>query len=330
MLRVDWEIVSKPPGILISSDWTIRNAPSRSVQLEFEALARRAGAALPSAKGDPLVAWFEALRAEGGLGSFMDFNVYHEVDSSGALVANHQHGKIINLAAVSADLCKVLENRALQAESKHLQQKVEIEPPFAPETSPSQRATILARIGAALGSAAIRAAQIQGEVEDHAALALIAGDLCEDLVTILEVQVKTTDHVALFSEIVNWAASQAKPALSEHPAIAQEVDIRAAGRLQRYLEDVATHFGKSDERNVSKIATSKKRLSAMVESPIAARRMEAYMTAKPIGQTAFANQVGTTDRTLRSFRATGRIRRDIFFNIAKAMGLKVDELVKPE
>jgi hypothetical protein len=74
---------------------------------------------------------------------------------------------------------------------------------------------------------------------------------------------------------------------------------------------------------------AKKRLRATVSSAVAARKMEAYMESHG-GQTAFATKVGTTDRTLRSFRQTGRVRRDIFDAIAGAMNTTPDELLKPE
>ena len=77
-------------------------------------------------------------------------------------------------------------------------------------------------------------------------------------------------------------------------------------------------------------AVPAKRLKATVTSPIAARRMEAYMVSKGIGQTEFAVQVGTTDRTLRTFRQKGKVRRDIFDAIAKAMGTTREALLKPE
>ena len=76
-------------------------------------------------------------------------------------------------------------------------------------------------------------------------------------------------------------------------------------------------------------ATSR-RLRATVKSVTAARRMETYLEDNAIGQTKFAIQVGTTDRTLRSFRKTGQVRRDIFEAIAKAMGKTKDELLKVE
>lgn len=72
-----------------------------------------------------------------------------------------------------------------------------------------------------------------------------------------------------------------------------------------------------------------KRLRATVTSPVAARRMEAYMESHG-GQTKFAIKVGTTDRTLRSFRRNGRVRPDIFDAIAGAMGTTPEELLKPE
>jgi hypothetical protein len=75
---------------------------------------------------------------------------------------------------------------------------------------------------------------------------------------------------------------------------------------------------------------SVKRLRATVNSSIAARRMETYLNAKGIGQTDFASTVGTTDRTLRSFRRTGKIRRDILESIAIHMGTTKEALLRPE
>jgi hypothetical protein len=76
--------------------------------------------------------------------------------------------------------------------------------------------------------------------------------------------------------------------------------------------------------------TLHKRLAGTVSSVAAARRMESYLESKGIGQTEFAVQVGTTDRTLRTFRKTGRVRRDIFEAIAKAMGTTKEALLNLE
>jgi hypothetical protein len=70
-----------------------------------------------------------------------------------------------------------------------------------------------------------------------------------------------------------------------------------------------------------------KRLRATVNSPIAARKMEKYLESRCIGLTDFAATVSTTDRTLRSFRKTGKVRRDIFESIAKHMGTTKEALL---
>jgi hypothetical protein len=72
------------------------------------------------------------------------------------------------------------------------------------------------------------------------------------------------------------------------------------------------------------------RLQSTVTSELAARRMEAYMDSKGIGQTELARIVGTTDRTLRTFRKKGKVRRDIFDAIAKAMGTTRERLLNAE
>jgi hypothetical protein len=77
-------------------------------------------------------------------------------------------------------------------------------------------------------------------------------------------------------------------------------------------------------------APKSRRLSLSVKSPIAARRMEAYLETHGIGQTEFACKVGTTDRTLREFRKTGKIRRNIFDQIVAEMGTTREALLKEE
>ena len=46
-------------------------------------------------------------------------------------------------------------------------------------------------------------------------------------------------------------------------------------------------------------------------------------------QTDFAIQANTTDRTIRSFMKTGNVRKGIFEDIAKAMGVSRSDLLKP-
>jgi hypothetical protein len=70
-----------------------------------------------------------------------------------------------------------------------------------------------------------------------------------------------------------------------------------------------------------------KRISTTIHCPKAARKMEDYIAKKGLDQTKFAIKAGTTDRTLRRFRKTGRIKRAIFEEIAKAMGTTKEALL---
>ncbi len=122
--------------------------------------------------------------------------------------------------------------------------QAQLNPPLASETTFEQGTAILAQIGMALTTAATRVHQTTTDPTNHGLLAVIAGDLFESLVDILEVQIKTTDHVALFGQIIKWSVIQAKESFPEHPLCAQEIDIRALGRRKRFYEDVTAHFAK--------------------------------------------------------------------------------------
>jgi DNA-binding Xre family transcriptional regulator len=104
-------------------------------------------------------------------------------------------------------------------------------------------------------------------------------------------------------------------------------EVRKSDEWLKLTREVAKAQGGSSK---SKHSTPKSRLKATVDSPIAARRMEAFLASKGIGQTDFASSVGTTDRTLRAFRKTGGVRRNIFDEIAKNMNMTKEELLKPE
>jgi hypothetical protein len=116
-------------------------------------------------------------------------------------------------------------------------------------------------------------------------------------------------------------AKPAEPQQQSRTASSEKTSKRARRRKKRELTTRPdTTRGKS--------RTPARRLTATIESPTAARRMEAYLTSNGIGQTEFANQVGTTDRTLRAFRKRGKVRRDIFEAIAEAMGTTKEALLK--
>ncbi len=69
------------------------------------------------------------------------------------------------------------------------------------------------------------------------------------------------------------------------------------------------------------------RMSACIVSPSAARKMEAYINAKGLDQAKFAGRAQTTDKTIRKFRHTGKVKRSILAGIAAAMGITTDELL---
>jgi hypothetical protein len=71
----------------------------------------------------------------------------------------------------------------------------------------------------------------------------------------------------------------------------------------------------------------RERMSASIHSPSAAAKMKAYMEAKALNQTEFAIKAGTTDKTIRKFRQTGKVKRSILSDIAKAMGTTKEELL---
>jgi hypothetical protein len=81
-------------------------------------------------------------------------------------------------------------------------------------------------------------------------------------------------------------------------------------------------------KSVARIAKPE-RLPARASCPNAVAKVDAYLKSKGIGLTEFAIQAGTTDRTLRRFRATGKVRRDILDGIAAAIGLSRETLLKP-
>lgn len=70
------------------------------------------------------------------------------------------------------------------------------------------------------------------------------------------------------------------------------------------------------------------RLSSSIDCPAAARKLESFLKSNGIGLTQFAIKAMTTDRTLRNFRRTGKVRRDIFEGIARAMNMTKEELLR--
>jgi hypothetical protein len=86
---------------------------SQTIRLEFEALARRGGAKIDPGI-DSFLAWLETLRSEGLNSASMQ--PVAQIGEAGTPTAFHYSGTIVRLSAASADLCRILESRALEAE----------------------------------------------------------------------------------------------------------------------------------------------------------------------------------------------------------------------
>lgn len=118
------------------------------------------------------------------------------------------------------------------------------------------------------------------------------------------------------------------------PQIFEEVRNRLWHATNQYMQAASPQVRRNAvEAEPSPLPEKRKpaaqpRMPSTIESPSAARKMEAYIAAKGIGLTDFASTAGTTDRTLRNFRKTGKVRRGILAGIASAMGTSKEELLK--
>lgn len=76
-------------------------------------------------------------------------------------------------------------------------------------------------------------------------------------------------------------------------------------------------------------AQKRTRQPGTITSLIAAERAEAYMQEHGLTQPKFAKRAAITDRTLRSFFKTGKIRKGLISGIAKAMKTDDESLLSP-
>jgi len=91
----------------------------------------------------------------------------------------------------------------------------------------------------------------------------------------------------------------------------------------------ASTEAESERKQAEPEGRARKRMPSTITSRIAARRMEDYLQRNHIGQTEFASRVGITDRTLRTFRQTGQVRRSTLDAIALQMGTSRKALLTP-
>jgi len=74
----------------------------------------------------------------------------------------------------------------------------------------------------------------------------------------------------------------------------------------------------------------RQRMSSSLGTPEAVQVMDEYLRQSGITDTAFGIQFNTTDRTVRNFRKTGKMRRANFEDMARFLGLTIDQLLRGE
>ena len=80
----------------------------------------------------------------------------------------------------------------------------------------------------------------------------------------------------------------------------------------------------------SRSVTTPKRLPQSIGTPEAVNAAMAYMGSKGLTETQFGNQFQSTDRTVRNFRKSGKMRRSTFEAMATSMGLTIEQLLRGE
>jgi len=148
-----------------------------------------------------------------------------------------------------------------------------------------------------------------------------------------EVLVRLTDLVAMAISRKRFE----KPTENIPPAVMKNIERmpnEAVAHVSTEQEATATNVPDEAEETGEGVSISQpspaQRLPRSITSKGAAKRLEEYLTRNHIGQTEFAIKAGITDRTLRTFRNTGKVRRGTFDAIAKAMGTTREDLLKPE
>jgi len=96
------------------------------------------------------------------------------------------------------------------------------------------------------------------------------------------------------------------------------------------VETLATAVGAVGISSAASGERPRKRMSRSLGTPEAVKVMTEYLQLTQLTDTQFGNQFQSTDRTVRSFRASGKMRRSTFEAMAKSMELTTEGLLRGE
>ena len=110
----------------------------------------------------------------------------------------------------------------------------------------------------------------------------------------------------------------------------REVDSAIRDHLKELVEIVNDEMLKHIKASRTQVnhVIRPERMSVTITCPSAAQKMQSYINTNALGLTEFAIQANTSDKTIRKFRHTGKIKRSILKGIASAMGVTKEELLK--
>lgn len=107
-----------------------------------------------------------------------------------------------------------------------------------------------------------------------------------------------------------------------------EASISVLDRIIRENQPKPKDAPKASPAAIAQKDTRPKRLPSTIGSPGSVRRLDEFLLQKGFGVTEFSVLADVNERSVRKFRSGGKIRRDIFEAIAKAMKLTKDEFLK--
>jgi hypothetical protein len=126
-------------------------------------------------------------------------------------------------------------------------------------------------------------------------------------------------HEVVESEMRKTIQGGLRHLMTEHYQVELPPSTRSPRTVQRQIPTTASIEGQTQP--------SAARTKGTICAPGAVAKLEAYLAKTQESLTEFAGRAGTSDKTLRGFRKTGKVRRYIFDGIAKAMGLTRDQLI---